>query len=132
MTYAEHIDALLIEHGIAVEWRDRTNARSWRRWRRVRLQPVQGASTYAVALHEIGHVVGPQSGPRLSREAQAWRWAELNAVEWTDGMARMAARSIETYLAWCERRRGVWVPPAGHDARRVAAGKGAKPPRNLH
>lgn len=121
--YAQHIDALLAEHGIEVEWRDRTAARSWRRTRRVRLERVAGASTYAVALHEIGHIVGPQSGPRLNREAQAWRWAEAQAIEWTPGMARLAARSVESYLAWASRRRGAWVPPAGHDSRRIAAEK---------
>ncbi len=42
-------------------------------------------------------------------------------MEWTDGMARVAARCIETYLKWCERRRGVWVPPKNHDSRRLAA-----------
>ncbi len=121
MTYAEHIETLVAQHGIVVDWRDRTAARSWRRSRRVRLERVRGASTYAVALHEIGHVVGPQRGRRLDKEAQAWRWAEANAVEWTDGMARLASRCIETYLRWCERKRGAWVPPKGHDSRRLAA-----------
>ena len=121
--YEDHINSLLAEHSVSVDWRDRTNARSWRKSRRVRLERVRGASTYAIALHEIGHVVGPQSGRRLDKEAQAWRWAEQNALEWTDGMARLAARCVETYLRWCERRRGVWVPPQNHDSRRLAAGK---------
>lgn len=124
MTYAEHIDSLLAEHGIEVDWRDRTAARSWRRSRRVRLERVRGASSYCIALHEIGHVVGRQVGRRLDREAQAWRWAEANAIEWTDGMRRHAAQCIGTYLRWCERRRGVWVPPKNHDSRRLAAMKG--------
>lgn len=124
MTYAEHIHSLLAMHGIACEWRDRTAGRSWRRWKRVRLQPVRSAITYAAALHEIGHVVGPQTGQRLNREAQAWRWAEANAIEWTEPMIRSAARCIGTYLRWCERRRGAWVPPADHDSRRIAEWKG--------
>ena len=120
--YQNHIHSLLREHGIEADWRGRTAARSWRRTRRVRLEPIRGASTYAIALHEIGHVVGPQSGPRLNKEAQAWRWAEDNAIEWTDGMARLAARMIETYLKWASRRRGAWVPPASHDSRLIARG----------
>lgn len=123
--YAEHIDSLLAQHGIEVEWRDRTAARSWRKTRKVRLERVRGASTYALALHEIGHIVGRQVGRRLDREAQAWRWAEENAIEWTDGMRRHAALLIGTYLRWCERRRGVWVPPKNHDSRRIAAMKGS-------
>lgn len=123
MTYAEHIDKLLAEHGITADWRDRTPAMSWRRVRRVRLEHVLGASTYAMALHEIGHIVGPQGGRRLEKEAQAWRWAQENAIEWTDGMARLASRCIETYLVWCERRRGAWVPPKNHDSRLIASRK---------
>ncbi len=123
MNYADHVNALLSQHGIAVEWRERTKARAWRKSRRVRLEPVRGASTYATALHEIGHVVGPQSGPRLNKEAQAWRWAEQNAMEWTEGMKRLASRCIESYLAWCERKRGAWIPPRGHDSRRLARGR---------
>lgn len=125
MTYAEHIDALLAEHGIKCDWREKTAARSWRRTRRVRLQPVKSAVTYATALHEIGHVVGRQVGRRLDREAQAWRWAEAAAIEWTEPMIRSAARCISSYLRWCERRRGAWVPPADHDSRRIAEWGGA-------
>lgn len=122
MTYEEHINILLVQHGIAVDWRARTKPRAWRRPRKVRLEPIRGASSYAVALHEIGHVVGPQSGRRLDKEAQAWRWAQENSIEWTDGMARLAARCIQTYLVWCERKRGAWVPPKKHDSRRIANG----------
>lgn len=123
MTYEEHIEVLLLHHEITVDWRERTNARSWRKIRKVRLEKVRGASSYAIALHEIGHVVGPQGGRRLEKEAQAWRWAQENAIEWTEGMERLAARCIETYLVWCERKRGAWVPPKNHDSRRIARRK---------
>ena len=104
MTYAEHIDELLQEHGITADWRRRTRCRAWRKTRRVRLEPVQGASSYAIALHEIGHIVGPCYGRRLNKERQAWRWAETHAVEWTTGMARLAFRCLVSY-EWCERIR---------------------------
>jgi hypothetical protein len=120
MTYHEHIELLLAEHGISVDWRDRTSARAWRKTRRVRLERIQGPSTYAMALHEIGHVVGPQGGRRLEKEAQAWRWAQENAIEWTEGMGRLASRCIESYLEWCERKKGAWIPPKNHDSRRIA------------
>ena len=123
MNYEEHIEILLTRHEITVDWRERTNARSWRKIRKVRLERVRGASTYAIALHEIGHVVGPQGGRRLGTEAQAWRWAQENAIEWTEGMARLASRCIETYLEWCERKRGAWVPPKDHEYRRIAKRK---------
>lgn len=120
--YEDHINSLLAEHSISVDWRDRTSARAWRKTRRVRLERVRGASTYALALHEIGHVVGPQSGRRLDKEAQAWRWAEQNALEWTDGMARLAARCITTYLRLSEIKTRMWSPPKNHDSHRLAAG----------
>lgn len=123
MNYEEHIEILLAQHEITVDWRERTNARSWRNIRKVRLERVRGASSYAIALHEIGHVVGPQGGRRLEKEAQAWRWAQENAIEWTEGMERLVARCIETYLVWCERKRGAWVPPKNHDSRRIARRK---------
>jgi hypothetical protein len=120
--YAEHIDMLLETHGIAVDWRDRTAARAWRKSRRVRLERIKGASTYAMALHEIGHIVGPQGTRRLDKEAQAWVWAQETAIEWTDGMARFAARCIESYLVWCDSHRSAWVPPKNHVARKIARG----------
>lgn len=121
MTYEEHIEILLSEHRITVDWRDRTNARAWRKTRKVRLERVRGASSYAIALHEIGHVVGPQRGRSIDKEAQAWRWAEQNAIEWTEGMIRTAARSIASYLKAAEEgRRSMWNPPEDHDARRIA------------
>lgn len=123
MTYEEHIEILLVRHSITADWRDRTSARSWRKTRRVRLERVRGASSYAIALHEIGHIVAPQGPRRLEKEAQAWRWAKDNAIEWTEGMERLASRCIKTYLTWCERRRGAWVPPKNHDSRRIASRK---------
>lgn len=121
MDYAAHIEALVLEHGITVDWRASTRGRSWRKTRKVRLAVVRGASSYAVALHEIGHIVGPQSGRRLDKEAQAWRWAEQNALEWTEPMIRTAARCISSYLRASEAGRNrMWDPPADHDARKIA------------
>lgn len=121
MDYMAHIESLILEHGITVDWRESTNGRSWRKTRKVRLSVVKGPSTYAVALHEIGHVVGPQKGRSIDREAQAWRWAEQNALEWTEPMIKTAARSIASYLKAAEEgRRSMWNPPEDHDARKIA------------
>jgi hypothetical protein len=120
MKYAEHIDHLLLTHGISVDWRQGREGRSWRKKRHVRLSPVKTAVTYAIALHEIGHVVGEQKGLRIDREVQAWEWAEANAVEWTEPMIVRAAKSIGSYLKMCERHRSMQLPPEGHPAWRMA------------
>lgn len=119
MTYAEHIDSLLSANGISVEWKA-GSGRSWRKDKRVRLSPVKTAVTYAVALHEIGHVVGHSSGLRIDKEAQAWEWAEMNAMEWTEPMIVKAARCIASYLRRCRRHRSMQVPTENHPAWRIA------------
>jgi hypothetical protein len=122
MDYQTHIETLLAQYGIEVDWRDSTRARSWRKSRRVRLCRVKTAITYATALHEIGHVVGHQSGRRIDKEAQAWRWAETNAIEWREPMMRHAARCIRSYLVAAARGKSrMWVPPQEHDAHAIAA-----------
>lgn len=121
MDYAEHIETLILEYGITVDWRDKTRAMSWRKERKIRISFVKGPASYATALHEIGHVVGPQRGRRIDEEAQAWRWAEQNALEWTEPMIKTAARAVASYLKAAEEgRRSMWNPPEDHDARKIA------------
>jgi hypothetical protein len=120
MDYKEHIELLAREHSITLEYGG-TNGRAWRAARRVRTPAIKSAVTYAIALHEIGHVVGIQRGRCIDKEAQAWRWAEQNALEWTETMIKTAARSISSYLERsAEGRNGMWDPPDDHDSRRIA------------
>jgi hypothetical protein len=83
----------------------------------IRIPPVRGQVTYFVALHEIGHLVGPgRSGPRLEKEAAAWRWALANAiVEPTQASRRSMGRRLRSYVRWAElrqyRRRRPLIPP---------------------
>jgi hypothetical protein len=55
--------------------------------------------TYAVALHEIGHIKGRHQDSRrcIVRERWAWDWAKRNAFVWTPRMARCAAESLQWY-----------------------------------
>jgi hypothetical protein len=68
-------------------------------------------------MHEIGHLVGPgRSGPRLEKEAAAWRWALANAiVEPTQASRRSMGRRLRSYVRWAElrqhRRRPPVIPP---------------------
>jgi hypothetical protein len=120
IAYQQHIDSLASEHGVEVAYSSNASGRAWRRTRRVRTPEIKSAVTYALALHEFGHVVGYQRGLRIDLEAQAWRWAEANAIEWTEPMIRKAGRCIASYLKACERRRNMSVPPADHDAWKIA------------
>lgn len=109
-------------NGITVERMKTCRGRAWRKSRKVRIPEVKSAITYALALHELGHVIGRQSGRRLDQDVQAWEWARRAALEWRKPMKRYAAKCIASYLKWCQRRRrgrtrhGEWR--SGRDARK--------------
>lgn len=93
----------------------------------IRIPPVRGQVTYFVALHEIGHLVGPgRSGTRLEKEAAAWRFALREArVQPTDACRRRLGRRLRSYVTWAElrqhRRRPPVLPPSGSDFWRLLA-----------
>jgi hypothetical protein len=97
MTNAEHINQLLLVHSINVTWRRGTSGRAWKKSRKVRLSPIATGISYAVALHEIGHIVGKQPKLRLDREIAAWEWAKENAQEWTEVMENKMNRCLGSY-----------------------------------
>ena len=69
--------------------------------------------TRAIALHEIGHLVGRgRSAPRLESEANAWLWAlQHSAVEPTPATKRSISKRLRGYLAWAQNRQYRKVPP---------------------
>jgi hypothetical protein len=113
-----HIQALCDAHAIERHQGGRGAAfrrgPAGRRRLAIRIPPVRSQITYAVALHEIGHLVGPgRSGTRLEKEAAAWRWALANsAVELSDAARRSAGRRLRSYVVWAEHRRHRRRPPA--------------------
>lgn len=94
------------------------------------IAPVIDETTYAVALHELGHCLHPlgmldAEGSKTWRmthepsslrdiklqlvsERAAWEWAHHYALEWTDAMAFVERFSIGSYEA---RARAVGVKP---------------------
>lgn len=60
--------------------------------------------TYAIALHEIGHVLGEQRGRRVEKEVQAWDWAKAHAIIWTPRMEQTKRGCLQSYIRWAERK----------------------------
>jgi hypothetical protein len=79
------------------------------------IAPIKSVVTYAVALHEIGHLRGRHQKSRhcIVRERWAWEWAKRNALVWTPRMERNAAASLQWYAdggaAVVDRN---WQPPS--------------------
>ena len=112
----EHIEILCVRNGIRIGRHSRGGNAS-RRGRFINIRPVKSAITYVVALHELGHILGPwQSQPRLYKEAGAWKWATENALVWTPVMQKTMVKSLNSYLLW-QRRRAKYVrlPETGHE-----------------
>lgn len=101
---AQHVAAICRDEGIRVLSHSR-GGRASRTHKVIAIRPVKSAITYAVALHELGHVLGPwQSQPRLYAEAGAWKWAREVAGIWTPSMEDKMSRSLHSYVLWAERR----------------------------
>jgi hypothetical protein len=113
-----HVDELCREHGIVRLSGSRGRAEVRRtngtRTQAILIPPVRGQVTYFVALHEIGHLVGPgRSGTRLEKEAAAWRYAlGATVVSPTDACRRRLGKRLRSYVTWAELRRHRRRPPA--------------------
>lgn len=107
---ADHIEQIAAENGIVIFYKEGLKARAWRKLRRIRIRPVKTASTYAVALHEIGHVLGRrQSQTRLYAEIGAWEWAKNNAGFWSSVMTSKMRRCLDSYVQWSKRSRRAYA-----------------------
>lgn len=68
--------------------------------REIETPEIKGRLSYATALHEIGHIVGPYSHPRyktMMKEIGAWKWARRNALIWSPGMEKHAQECLAWY-----------------------------------
>jgi len=73
---------------------------------------IRGPRTYAIALHEFGHLSRPNKDARrllsgtlgqfkigiYDEEAEAWQWAKDHALIWTEEMQHIAVVSLKTYV----------------------------------
>jgi len=113
-TLAVHIDRLLTTNNISVEYKQGTKGRSWCKSRRVRLSPVKSDVTYAIALHEIGHILGDHPKTRIDKEVAAWQWAKTHSLVWTPEMQATASKRLSSYVAWSRRHQTMKVPGPDH------------------
>jgi len=96
---AEHVLRLCEEHSINIEWSATRKAWAAACFELIHIPPVRSSASYAIALHEIGHVLGPhqRTSVVLTAERGAWRWARRNALVWNDTMDRVMRRCLTFY-----------------------------------
>jgi len=100
----EHIEGLVKRHGITVRYVTRVGRSRCFPWSggakpTVQFPNIKSPITYAVGLHELGHVFGEHADhpDRVVRERDAWNWARANAITWTTGMERSRVWSLAQY-----------------------------------
>jgi hypothetical protein len=97
----EHVASICAQHDIPVQQCARlSRCRAWYGAEEIMIAPIKSPISYAVALHEIGHILGRHQRSRrvLVRERWAWEWARRNAVSWTPAMEKCARKSLEWYV----------------------------------
>lgn len=93
----------------------------------IAIPEIRGQVSYLIALHEIGHLIGPgRSAPRLESEANAWLWALRTCeVEPTQASLRSIGKRLDGYLEWAlarqHRRHPPRIPPEDHPFWRLRA-----------
>lgn len=122
MDYAAHIARICKIDDIEISYVSWGGGRAWHRTRKIRTRHVKSDVTYALALHELGHILEPRGhrGPRLDREVAAWQWAKANAKEWTDKMDAYMQKALRSYLAWSERHKTAERAATGHSIHALA------------
>lgn len=99
----EHIETLAARYKFKIDTArvDRPEDAFAVPWARtICIPPLRSAVGYATALHEVGHLLGPNQGALdIEGERAAWRWARDNAIVWTSSMERCAVRSLAKFGA---------------------------------
>ena len=95
---AAHVARVCKVEDIIVE-RHSTGGRAYRTLRKIKIRPIKSDITYCIALHEIGHILGPrQCGKRIDKETGAWEWARANAIRWTPRMTATMRTCLMSYV----------------------------------
>ena len=106
---ALHIQELCSKHAIHVVFGDLYYAS--RGSRTIGTRPTKNTGYYVSALHEIGHILGPQQtidDDRLESEIGAWKYAMANAIVWTDVATKIMKRALMSYGLSEQHWQNVW------------------------
>jgi hypothetical protein len=112
-----HVERLCGEHGIQFVERKARGGWARKRDRTISVRPVKTERTYIIALHEIGHLIGPhRGGRRLEQEAAAWDFViERSIVPLSPASYAFMLRCLESYLHRATfSRRAMVIPEKGH------------------
>ncbi len=111
----QHVQALCVLHTVTLFPSHRPF--SLPEMRSVHVPLIRDVETYAINLHEIGHVVTWEaSQKRLESEVQAWLYAQRTAKVWDATADILMAEALRSYVIWAMLGRPGkrWMPPADH------------------
>lgn len=121
----KHVRLLGSFHGIRVI--RHYQGKALKETRTIWIRDVRSERTYAEAMHEMGHILGPwQSASELARECGAWIWARRNALNWTPPMDERLIQCLGSYIDYASKSD---LPNVGHPAWKILRAAGAIPPR---
>jgi len=96
----------------------------------VKIRPVKSERTYAEALHEMGHILGPwQKASEIAAECGAWIWAKRNALQWTEQMESRMSYCLGTYVDYANDNEDSELPSEGHPAWKTLNAAAVRPKR---
>tara|TARA_Y100001938_G_scaffold145533_1_gene222394 strand:+ start:1534 stop:1938 length:405 start_codon:yes stop_codon:yes gene_type:complete len=94
-----HIERIANDNGIKIIPSKSNRGWACKEENYIEIPAVKSPTTYALALHELGHCLGKrQSETRLKSEIGAWEWALENAFFWKPSMTKKMRRGLESYV----------------------------------
>ena len=112
---ALHVQELCDKNSITVSYVPLDDRRPFYCANRVRnsitIRPTKNTGYYVSALHEIGHLIGPNQSSRNDRfemEVGAWKYAMATAIVWTDTATRVMKKALMSYGVTDSQWQGVW------------------------
>ena len=101
---ALHIQELCALNGITVHYVPLDDKKRFYCANRIKnsitISPTKNTGYYVSALHEIGHLIGPnqsQRNDRFEMEVGAWKYAMSVAIVWTDTATRVMKKALMSY-----------------------------------
>lgn len=109
-----HVETLAEVNNITIQYKAHCRGKAWKASKVIKIMEVKSPVTYAIALHELGHILGKQPKRRLDREVAAWDWAKENAIKWDDTMQHTAVSRLKWYEQKAQRVKHMVVATPTH------------------